>query len=216
MRAGEHRLAIGDMWDELGELQLSFMRAHGLRPGHTLLDIGCGSLRGGIRFVDYLDSGNYFGLDVNQSLLDAGYEIELSEVGLEKKLPRENLLCSGDFEVGRFNRRFDFALAISLFTHLTLNHFAVCLERLAAHLEPRGMFFATYFEAPPSQPRHLPHLQQPGGLTTHATEEPYHYRYDDLAAVAKSVGWSAEAVSDFDHPRNQKMLALHLESFSLE
>jgi hypothetical protein len=43
VNAGRHREVVGDLWDELGNLQLAFLRKHGLRPEHRLLDIGCGS-----------------------------------------------------------------------------------------------------------------------------------------------------------------------------
>ena len=80
VRAGQHREVIGGLWDEMGRLQLEFMRAQGLQPQHRLLDLGCGSLRAGIHFVRYLDAGRYYGLDHNQSLLDAGYGTELVPV----------------------------------------------------------------------------------------------------------------------------------------
>jgi hypothetical protein len=80
---GEHRDVIGGLWDQLGQLQFDYMIREGLKPHHKLLDIGCGSLRGGIHFIRYLDAGNYIGTDPNMSLLDAGYEIELGSSGLK-------------------------------------------------------------------------------------------------------------------------------------
>jgi cyclopropane fatty-acyl-phospholipid synthase-like methyltransferase len=206
VRNGEHRMVIGDMWDEIGTLQFSFLKQHGLEPHHTLLDIGCGSLRGGIHFIDYLDEGNYFGMDLNQSLLDAGYEVELKNLGLQDKLPRDNLLCNGDFEVEQFARTFDFALALSVFTHLPLNHIRVCLEQLAPCVSKEGQFFATYFETPADQPTHEPRRQQPGEVTTYGTRDPYHYRLADFHWLAASQGWDVDAISEFNHPRGQKIL----------
>lgn len=52
---------VGGLWHELGELQFRFLVDQGLRPEHVLLDIACGSLRGGVRFVPYLNPGNYLG-----------------------------------------------------------------------------------------------------------------------------------------------------------
>jgi hypothetical protein len=75
-------------------LQLDFMIREGLKPHHKLLDIGCGSLRGGVHFIRYLDAGNYVGIDSNIALLDAGYEIELASWGLKERMPRENLILS--------------------------------------------------------------------------------------------------------------------------
>ncbi len=43
VKAGQHREVIGGLWDEMGQLQLEFMRLHGLLPQHRLLDLGCGS-----------------------------------------------------------------------------------------------------------------------------------------------------------------------------
>jgi cyclopropane fatty-acyl-phospholipid synthase-like methyltransferase len=206
VRNGGHRDVVGGMWEEIGALQIDFLRSQGLKPRHYLLDVGCGSLRGGVRFVDYLDPSHYFGIDINQSLLDAGYEIELKSRALRDKLPRENLLCDPEFAVERFDRNFDFALGLSVFTHLPLNHIRVCLERLRPCLSPGGAFFATYFEAPAGTPIHEPFVQQPGGVTTYAARDPYHYRFGDLARLAGDEGWEIEEATGFDHPRAQRML----------
>ena len=97
VKAGQHRELVGGLWDEMGELQMEFMRSRGLLPQHRLVDIGCGSLRGGVHFVRYLDPGNYYGLDHNQSLLDAGHGIELAAAGLQDRVPASHLFCNPDF-----------------------------------------------------------------------------------------------------------------------
>ena len=135
--AGKHRETVGGLWEELGSLQLEFMKDQGLKPEHRLLDVGCGALRGGVHFVRYLQAGNYFGLDINQSLLDAGYEAELAAEGLEGKLPRSNLLSNGEFDLRSLEVTFDFALAQSVFTHLTFNRIRQCLARVAGHEDGR-------------------------------------------------------------------------------
>jgi hypothetical protein len=119
---GEHRALIGGMWDEIGALQLDFLRARGLRPDSRLPDIGCGSLRLGVRATDYLETGNYWGTDINESLLTAGYEREIVPSGLAHKLPRDHLIVDGDFTFAHLPRDFDFVIAQSVFTHLPLNH----------------------------------------------------------------------------------------------
>src|SRR6516164_2727494 len=74
MRAGLYRELVGGSWDEIGQLQLDFLVARGLMPHHRLLDVGCGSLRAGVKVVRYLDPGHYAGIDLHESLLDAGYD----------------------------------------------------------------------------------------------------------------------------------------------
>ncbi|WP_052027133.1 class I SAM-dependent methyltransferase [Rhodovulum sp. PH10] len=128
VRAGAHRELIGGLWDEIGRLQLDFLLTQGLLPTNHVLDIGCGSLRAGVRLVRYLDSGHYFGTDLNESLLQAGYEIEIAREGLQDKLPRTNLVTDGEFDFSWCAVSFDVAIAQSVFTHLPLNDLRVCPE----------------------------------------------------------------------------------------
>src|SRR6476619_314261 len=82
VREGRHRAVIGGMWEEIGALQLGFLVSQGLARSDKLLDIGCGCLRGGVHLVEYLDASNYYGVDINESLLQAGYQVELARAGL--------------------------------------------------------------------------------------------------------------------------------------
>jgi Methyltransferase domain len=199
---GHHRGAIGGLWDEMGQLQLDFLTGRGLTPDMALLDIGCGSLRAGVRFVDYLGADNYFGTDLNKSLLDAGYRRELTDE-LRGKLPRDHLVADGEFDFSWLPRKVDMALAQSVFTHLPLNHARVCLTRLAHAMKPGGKFFMTFFECggPIDQP-----IEQMRHLTTTATSDPYHYYADDFRYAAKNLPWEMEYIGDWKHPRNQRML----------
>ena len=56
----------------------------GLAPEHYLLDIGCGTLRGGIPLIAYLLNGHYFGIEMRADILDEG-RTELAEAGLVGK-----------------------------------------------------------------------------------------------------------------------------------
>src|SRR5260370_20885197 len=95
VQAGRHREAVGGLWDEIGQLQIDFLVSQGLMPHHRLLDIGCGSLRGGAKLVRYLDPGHYAGVDLHENLINAGYEIELAKAGLRPTLPTANLTADG-------------------------------------------------------------------------------------------------------------------------
>ncbi len=52
-----------------------------------MLDIGCGNLRGGRLFIDYLDAGNYYGIDISPEILVAALDT-IAEYRLQPKLPR--------------------------------------------------------------------------------------------------------------------------------
>jgi SAM-dependent methyltransferase len=202
---GLHRELAGGLWDELGRLQRDFLVGEGLRPQDRLLDVGCGCLRAGVHFVRYLDPGRYYGLDVNASLVRAGYDVELRAAGLQARLPRANLLVTRAFEAWRFGRSFDFALAQSLFTHLPAAEVRACLAAVAVSLRPGGRFYATFFEAPAGAAQErLEHA--PGGIVSYADRDPFHYRLTDLVALADPEVWDARYLGEWGHPRAQRML----------
>jgi hypothetical protein len=69
-----------------------------------------------VHFIRYLDPGNYIGVDINQSVLDAGYDVELRVLDLQSRMPRENLACIGDFNFANLDGEFDFAGAVVVYT----------------------------------------------------------------------------------------------------
>lgn len=202
-----HRLVVGGMWEEMGELQLGFMKRRGMLPHHRLLDIGCGSLRGGVRFVEYLEAGNYYGFDINAPILDAGYEREiLTRPDLAAKLPRENLAVIDDFDASGFGQAFDFAIAQSVFSHFTMNTIRICMERLHTAMAEGGVLCATYFRMPDGQPSGEPVRHTPGGVTSYGNRDPYHYRPDDMRFLIAGLPWELVDEMAWDHPRDQRML----------
>ncbi|WP_201092534.1 class I SAM-dependent methyltransferase [Thiocystis minor] len=201
-----HREFVGGLWDELGELQLNFLIQHGLKPHHKLLDIGCGCLRGGVHYIRYLDEGNYFGLDINASLIEAG-KIEVEQAGLSRKHP--TLIVDDEFACGRFGEKFDFIVSVSLFTHLPFNVIVRCLHRARESLLPHGIYYSTFFQAP--SPSHLdPIVHQPGGIVTKYDADPFHYSIEELADMAKLAKLELDVIGDWQHPRNQKMAAFSI------
>ena len=194
-----HRTYVGGMWDEIGRLQFNYLVAQGLQPGHTLLDIGCGALRGGLHFVRFLDVGHYAGMDVNRSLIDAAHR-ELAEAGLEDR--QASLLVDDSFDFSTFNRTFDYMLAVSVFTHLPAELVLSCLVSARHYLKPGGRFYATVFTAGAGV---VETTQEPGGITTCSDRDPFHFTRETLAGLAADAGLRLVSVTDWDHPRAQQM-----------
>lgn len=205
VEAGKHRTIIGGLWEEIGQLQLDFLLSRGLEPRHRVLDIGCGSLRTGVKLVRFLDAGNYFGTDINQSLMSAGYDIELRNEGLAHKLPPSHLVANGEFDFSWAPVLFDYVLAQSVFTHLPLNFLRVCLEKLFDVVLPGASFYATVFEIPEDRPSHLPYVHS-GGVTSFGNKDPYHYRFTDMKYCCRNLPWNAVHVGEWNHPRSQQMI----------
>ncbi len=205
--AGLHRELIGGLWDEIGQLQFEFLVAQGLMPEHHLLDIGCGSLRGGIHFARYLEPAHYWGMDLSEPLLNAGYGIELAGAGLQDRVPRHHLVADDAFRFERFGQRFDIALAQSLFTHLSANRIRLCLHNLSKVMHPGGRLFATLFIAPDEHPLDQGYFHPAGG-ETFSYQDAFHYTARDLTQFVAHTPWQIQSLGPWSHPRNQWMLAL--------
>ena len=198
--AGLHRELDGGLWDEVGTLQFYFMRSEGLRPEHTLVDVGCGALRGGVHFVAFLDEGNYCGIDSNRSHVAAGRrELE----GVTRR--RARLMVNDGFELSLFGAAFDYALAISLFTHLRPDDIARCLRGVEEVLEAHGRFYASFLQSP--RDAHLgPSSQGPGGTATAVGADPFHYSWEEMRTLGEEAGLAARLIGDWRHPRQHQML----------
>jgi SAM-dependent methyltransferase len=127
------------VWRMKREFQIEFLKSVGLRPEHYLLDIGCGTLRGGIPIIKYLHPRHYYGTEVRAVVL-AEARKELHEAGLESKEPR--LILSTDVSSLDLERHFDFVWAYSVLIHLSDEILNDILRLAQGHLMQDGSFFA--------------------------------------------------------------------------
>jgi SAM-dependent methyltransferase len=204
IEAGEHRKYVGGVWDTHGKHQLEYLISQGLKPHHKLMDIGCGAFRAGRHFIDYLDAGNYYGVDANHSVMQAGYDNELTDEQRAKQ-PIENLRANDRFDTD-FGVEFDFAIANSVFTHVSLNHIRLCMYRLDQVMKPGGAFYATYFVRKDSVPidQIRPAKKRNKGFFTEKNN--YVYYRTDLQWAARWGDWKHEYIGDWGHPANQQMV----------
>lgn len=203
--SGEHRRVIGGMWDEIGALQLSFLKENGLKPQHRLLDIGCGSLRFGVKASAYLEAGKYWGTDMCVPLMQAGYGKEIVPLSLQDKLPAHHLVEDAEFSFHGLPDDFDFVIANSVFTHLPLNDLRLCLFRLGRHLKSPSRFFFTVF-MPDKDCEPGKRNPQQDGIFTFSHKDPFHYDLEDILHANRGLPWKIRLVGDWKHPRNQKMI----------
>lgn len=189
-----HRSSVGGKWDEIGKLQFDFMLKQGLAPHHILLDIGCGSLRGGIHFIKYLKEGNYLGIDKNESWVNAGVRKELGKHIFEEKKPQ--FVFSDKFEFNKFSKVPDYAIAQSLFTHLTKEDIKFCLKQLHKIVNPRCLFLATFSEC---------NVEQKNYHRSYS-HKCFQYTQNQMSTFGENNGWKARYIGDWNHPRGQKMM----------
>ena len=141
-----HRMAArhglvgpADLWQMKRRFQFEFLRGVGLLPHHHLLDLGCGTMRGGIPLIQYLDAGHYMGVDVRQAVLEEGC-LEIEEAGLVDRAPQ--LRWCEDLREFQAGRRFDVIWAFAVLIHMSDSVLEGALEAVARHLGPSGIFYA--------------------------------------------------------------------------
>lgn len=141
-QANERRHALVGplhLWKEKRRFQYDFLLQSGLQRRHRLVDIGCGTLRGGIPLLDYLEPGHYWGLEARAEVLDAA-RVELKEARLEDKNPQ--LIVSDKLGQLQLDVQFDFAWAFSVLIHMPNKVLDECLAFVGRHLRSKGIFFA--------------------------------------------------------------------------
>ena len=127
------------LWKMKQEFQINFLKAQGLAPDYKLIDIGCGTLRGGIPIIDYLNEGNYVGLEVRESVLNEGKK-ELKANNLEHKNPQ--LIVFSNYNELSFNTSFDVLFAFSVLIHLEDSIVKDCFSFAGKNIADNGVFYA--------------------------------------------------------------------------
>lgn len=207
VEANEHRTFVGGLWDEVGEWQLQLMIQQGqLTPNMTLLDLGCGAFRGGVHFIPYVYPNHYYALDINASLIKAGLEKELPQVGIS--LPPSHVLCRDDFDASSFNVRFDRVIAISLWSHLTLNHILFSAGQVARNMSVGGVFLSTLFLT--DKRAAMEPCLHPGGVVSFLHQDPYHYPWTLVQNAFNDSGlpFRLERLGTCGHARGQEVLRM--------
>jgi SAM-dependent methyltransferase len=131
-----------EMYETLGRHQFELLKACGLQPSHSLLDVGCGSLRAGQFFIRYLDRGNYAGIEPNRKILDQGIRRNLSGSTIEQKNPAFS--HNEEMRLSVFNRKFDFLLAHSILTHAAQHQIERCFSEARHAMNTTSLFLANY------------------------------------------------------------------------
>ena len=139
-----YKAAVGscdDNWELHGDLQRAFLIGQGLRPEHTLLEIGCGTGRLARKIVPYLEPGHYTGVDISAGALEAAMVLGESE-GWSARCPR---WYRGQFPVGA---PVDFLWSFSVFIHLPAELMREVMQAAALTMHERSRFYFSYVPEP--------------------------------------------------------------------
>ncbi len=197
-----HEAAVGgrthDWWLKIGQMQFDYLVKHGLKPGDRMLEIGCGDLRAGRLFIDYLDAGNYYGIDVSPDILLAAQDT-LCHAGLQAKLPHLTVVADLTLKflpAGHFT----IVHAHSVFSHSPVAVIDECLANVGRVMAP-GAFFDFTFD-------------RTEGAEHHVLREDFYYRTETLIGLAARHGLAARFMADWEElPHKQsKIRVTHAKS----
>ncbi|MFI0366526.1 class I SAM-dependent DNA methyltransferase [Actinomadura sp. 1N219] len=186
-----------ERWLALGQMQFDYLRKHGLKPDDRILEIGCGNLRAGWRFIDYLDAGNYYGIDISPDILLAAQHT-LVRQDLREKLPHLTLV--NDLKLQFLpSKHFSVVHAHSVFSHSPIEVIDECLANVGRVLAPDGFFDFTF--------------DRTEGTEHHVLREDFYYRTETLISLAERHGFVARFMDDWEElPHGQsKIRVTHAE-----
>ncbi|MDP0929761.1 hypothetical protein Q0601_21460 [Paracoccus onubensis] len=204
---GDHyRSFVGppNYYDLVGVTQFNLLTLFGMRETSSLLDIGCGSLRGGRFAILYLRPGRYFGIDREEWLIQDGLQSHFGEEQVKRRQP--TFIIDEDFTFTKFDRKFDFLMANSIFTHAPQWQISKCVTEAQKVMVPETVFLATFFESL-------------DGTDYEGEEWLYpdivRYRKETISNIVNDAGLDCHHF-EWPHPFNQKWIAVTLPGIGLD
>ncbi|GAA2586132.1 class I SAM-dependent methyltransferase [Actinomadura fulvescens] len=169
-------------WLALGELQFEYLVKHGLKPGDRMLEIGCGNLRAGRLFIDHLNPGDYYGIDISPDILFAAEET-IVRFDLQAKVP--HLTPVRDLRLEFLPaEHFNVVHAHSVFSHSPLDVIDECFAHIGRVLAPGGFFDFTF--------------NRTEGKEHQVLREDFYYRTETLVALAAKHKLDATFMDDWE------------------
>lgn len=179
-------------WRRIGRLQFRYLKKHGLRPRHHVLEIGCGNLRAGWRIIDFLQPGHYYGVDISADVIVAAQQT-VAQRGIAAKLPHLTVVRDMRFEFLP-DGHFDVVHAHSVFSHCPLPVIEECFAHVGRVMKPDGFFDFTFYRA--------------DGREFGRLREEFHYRVETLIAAAERHGLQARLMTDWEGTHVQSKMRI--------
>ena len=130
-------------YDLIAAMTFNLLTTLGLRQRHSLLDVGCGSLRIGRLLIPYLNRGKYFGVEPNEWLVEEGIRREMGQSLVQIKCPTFFFTDSPE-SIAKSETAFNFAVAQSIFSHCGLDRIKEWLSAISRSLAQDGVLVATF------------------------------------------------------------------------
>ncbi len=129
--------AVGGEFEVVGYLEFALLRQLGLKPEHSVIDVGCGSGRLAVQLAPWLD-GRYLGTDILPSLLDHARTL----CGREDW----SFVETNGQEIPAPDESADFVTYFSVLTHINHEESYRYLAESKRVLRPGGMIVCSFLE----------------------------------------------------------------------
>lgn len=134
----ERLVGPAGIWPQLQQYQFNALTRLGLKPHHSVVDIGCGPLTVGLGLISYLDRGNYAGVDLLPEPLVEAYR-RIAQHDLAHKNP--TIVCSSTFGKRELEgRTFDFIWMSQLSYHLDDLQLVLLFEQARSMMHSSSVF----------------------------------------------------------------------------
>lgn len=184
-----------EAYEIVGSNQLGFLKLEGCSPDSVVAEIGCGCLCAGHKIIEYLNSGNYIGVDPNSWLIDAALE---AKPELRSKNPR--FFFNDDFSLPK---SVDYIISHSILSHAAHWQLPLFFKSLRQSMQPQARIVASIRL---DKKDSMDETWQYPGVS--------YFRWETVEAVALECGLSAVRRDDFRTMMMEKAPAHHHDWFT--
>lgn len=178
------------LFDATNDHQFEVLLEKGLRPQHTVLDVGAGCLGVGVKLIEYLNPMNYTALEPDEWFVST---FEAFGIVLESF----NFYQFGDFKLSRIKRKFNYVLAHSIFVHADRSQIRFILSETRKVLRVGGQLLASFYDQRHGDSEHEGWMY-PNGVA---------YTYEFIERLANEAGFAnVETIQDKRHPASHTWL----------
>ncbi len=122
--------------------QLELLKKFGLQSNHKLLDYGFGLIVGSQFIIDYLNEGNFVGVEISKKTVDEAYR-RIKMKNLDTKNPQFLFIDFPSFDCLK-NMTFDYVWSTAVISHNPPESVKIIFSELKKHLHSKSKMFFNF------------------------------------------------------------------------